>query len=191
METRHSLDRLGNDELLQRAIGCDSGSVGELCKRYIGPVYEWATVAVRRDAVLVREDAEDIVGDALGDLPPSIKRFEGRGGCSLHTWVERIVRHKTINHHRRRKRELVNVQETPDGGLDELPGDIGPERRVSLQAAIEALPEDEREVLQLRLIEGLSGLEVAELMGQQPPWVSRRLHRAMAKLRRELVDEAD
>ena len=68
-----------------------------------------------------------------------------------------------------------------------MPGDISPEHPVLLQAAIEALPEAEREVLLLRLVEGLSGLEVAELLGKPDYWVARTLHRAMAKLREDLL----
>jgi RNA polymerase sigma-70 factor, ECF subfamily len=64
--------------------------------------------------------------------------------------------------------------------------DATPEQRAEaaqLLRAIRALPEAYRETLLLRLVEGLSGVEIAALTGLAPESVRVNLHRGMAKLR--------
>ena len=56
-----------------------------------------------------------------------------------------------------------------------------------LESAIDALPDDFREVLVLRLVEDLSGSEVADMLGIPEATVKTRLHRARALVRERIA----
>jgi RNA polymerase sigma-70 factor (ECF subfamily) len=79
----------------------------------------------------------------------------------------------------------VELSEADDQPSAATPPDAVAEARAAL-AAIRALPVAYRETLLLRLVEGLSGPEIAALTGLTPRSVRVNLHRGMAKLRRVL-----
>ncbi len=96
-----------------------------------------------------------------------------------------------------RHRQYVTIEQgVPDG-----PGnDPDPEARaldvadrVQLVAALGRLPEDQRQVLRLRLVEGLPAVEVAVRMGRTADTIRQIQHRALIRLRREYlgVEEAN
>ncbi len=87
----------------------------------------------------------------------------------------------------RRNRPLLRTEEHDLAAVDEpaWPG-AGPEAATQASEALHAirrLPEAYRETLMLRLVEGLSGPEIADLTGLTPESVRVNLHRGMARLR--------
>ena len=62
--------------------------------------------------------------------------------------------------------------------------------KLVLERSIDRLPAEFRTVFMLRVVEGLSIAETAEILELKPETVSTRLHRARAALRRSLRDEA-
>jgi len=62
------------------------------------------------------------------------------------------------------------------------------ELRMALTSAIDELPPVSRTVLILRDVEGLSNLEIAEVLGLSAPIVKSRVHRARLFLRKQLGD---
>jgi RNA polymerase sigma-70 factor (ECF subfamily) len=60
------------------------------------------------------------------------------------------------------------------------------ERHAALRSALEALPEIDREMITLSAWEGLAPAQIATVIGRSPNVVRVRLHRARARLRREL-----
>jgi len=94
-------------------------------------------------------------------------------------WLAMIARNKAYDYHRR-NREFV-----------ELPENIAAADRHTPDAlaaldAIRKLPEAYREPLLLRLVEGMSGDEIAERLGMTPASVRVNLHRGMKQLRQKL-----
>jgi RNA polymerase sigma-70 factor (ECF subfamily) len=65
--------------------------------------------------------------------------------------------------------------------------EVGHERSRDLRHALEQLPEDQREVLVLRFVLGLSASEIAERMGRSENAVHALQHRGRRKLQAELV----
>jgi len=95
-------------------------------------------------------------------------------------WIAMIARHAAIDRARRRP-ELVELSEdlaAPESREDEA-------GRV-LQL-IRHLPEAYRETLMLRLVEGMSGPEIAERTGMTPGSVRVNLHRGITMLRERLI----
>ncbi|HJU54244.1 MAG TPA: sigma-70 family RNA polymerase sigma factor [Pyrinomonadaceae bacterium] len=94
-------------------------------------------------------------------------------------WLAMIARNRAVDFHRR-KRE---TEELPDDLAQRSSAD--PEAAEAL-ALIRALPEAYRETLVLRLVEGMTGPEIAERTGLTPASVRVNLHRGMKLLREKL-----
>ena len=122
-------------------------------------------------------EADDLVQDvflkAWARLP-GLSQPEAFGG-----WLARIARNRAVDHHRRR-REVVPLD--PELGR---PAPPRAEARQALRAILE-LPESYRETLLMRLVEGMSGAEIAEATGLTPGSVRVNLHRGMKLLRARL-----
>jgi RNA polymerase sigma-70 factor (ECF subfamily) len=95
-----------------------------------------------------------------------------------------ITRNRAVDHFRRGPPE---ASELPD----HIPGAPHPEgEAVAVLAAIRRLPEAYREPLVLRLVEGMTGPEIAERTGLTAGSVRVNLHRGMQMLRERLGKEA-
>ena len=95
-------------------------------------------------------------------------------------WVAMIARNRAMDFHRQR-RETDEITE-------ESARTLGPPRAEAEEAlaAIRSLPEAYRETLVLRLVEGMTGPEIAERTGLQADSVRVNLHRGMKLLRERL-----
>ena len=94
-------------------------------------------------------------------------------------WLAMIARNRAVDFHRRRRE------------TEELPEDLAQRSSADPEAAealgmIRALPEAYRETLVLRLVEGMTGPEIAERTGLTPASVRVNLHRGMKLLREKL-----
>jgi len=99
-------------------------------------------------------------------------------------WLAAIARHRAVDFHRR----SVPSAELPE----ELPGPEPEDAEaLAVLAILRSLPEAYRETLVLRLVEGMSGPEIAERTGLSPGSVRVNLHRGMAKLREKLGVKSD
>ncbi len=171
-----------------------------LVERYQGRAYGLA-LRVMRD----EEQAKDVVQEAFLKAYRSLDRFEGRS--SFYTWFYRVVMNLCIDAKRRqpagRMVEWVEAHalEAPVGtGLDAVDparqrasgpaGDLErAELRETVRRAIEALPDDARQTLLLREVDGLSYSEIAESLGVPKGTVMSRLHHARRRVRALLAEQ--
>jgi RNA polymerase sigma-70 factor (ECF subfamily) len=113
------------------------------------------------------------------------------------TWLYQIARNRLIDHWRKHGRR-EGLQDEFDEQLHEPPSDAAnPERQLSLsrdrqrlQAALDDLPAEQREVFLLRAHGDLQLQEIAELTRTPAETVKSRLRYALQKLRRLLADPA-
>jgi len=96
-------------------------------------------------------------------------------------WIAALARHRATDHFRRQRLEV----ELTDTHVAREAPDITMEAREAV-AAIRELPEAYRETLVLRLVEGFSGAEIADLCGLTPDSVRVNLHRGFKLLRQRL-----
>ena len=131
--------------------------------------------------VLLARVPYDHVGDLVQDVFFTAFRKIGglRDAARFGPWVAMIARNRAMDFHRR-ARETEELKE----GLAEAPPATG-EAAEALEA-IRELPEAYRETLVLRLVEGMTGPEIAERTGLQPASVRVNLHRGMKLLRERL-----
>jgi RNA polymerase sigma-70 factor (ECF subfamily) len=143
-----------------------------------------------------REDAEDAMQEAFLKAFEHFSEFQGNS--RFYTWLVRIAVNQALMKLRRRRPNVVSLDEEIDTGEDMIPREIedwgpSPEDRYGqtelgeiLSNAIGELDPSFRTVFQLRDIEELSTEETAEALGLSVPAVKSRLLRARLKLRQKL-----
>ena len=123
-------------------------------------------------------DARDLVQDVF---VIALERLEQLGEpAAFGGWILTIARTRSIDHVRK-------VQPTPLIDEPEAPAVPTAEAQRVLDA-IRALPEAYRETIAMRLVEGMTGPEIAERTGLAPGSVRVNLHRGMKLLRERLSD---
>jgi RNA polymerase sigma-70 factor (ECF subfamily) len=143
-----------------------------------------------------REDAEDAMQEAFLKAYQHLPGFEGNS--RFYTWLVRIAVNQALMKLRRRRPNVVSLDEEIDTGDDMMPREVedwgpSPEERYEqsemagiLSTAIGELDPQFRTVFQLRDIEELSTEETAEALDLSVPAVKSRLLRARLKLRDKL-----
>ncbi|MFQ5503306.1 MAG: RNA polymerase sigma factor [Planctomycetota bacterium] len=131
-------------------------------------------------------DAEDVTQEVF--LSVFQKLGSVRDLPSLPQWICTVARNRATDHMRRRLRrpghEPLAESSIPAGA------DTGRELREHVMARISSLPDSYRETLVLRLVEGLTGPEIAERTGLTKGSVRVNLSRGMAMLRPLLREDA-
>src|SRR5207247_2563133 len=125
-------------------------------------------------------DVDDLVQDVF--LTAYTRVAELRNPAAFGGWIAAIARNRATDH-LRQSREQVELPE-------DLPG--GDPMQAETFAGLEVvrkLPEAYRETLLMRLVEGMSGAEIAERSGLTPASVRVNLHRGMKLLRERLGGE--
>ena len=138
--------------------------------------------------------ASDVAQEAMIRAWRALPRF--RGDAKLSTWLYRITVNTAWTHKKRAKRlQISPIDEYHDiaGPIDsthpEVAGEIV-ELRQRLRDALDQLPDAQREVVVLKDIYGWSHAEIAEAMGISVTAAKVRLHRARARLARDLEESA-
>jgi len=128
-------------------------------------------------ARIPRSEVDDLVQDVF--LQAMRRLGSLRDSCAFGPWLAAIARNRARDHYRRG----VDTVELPD----DLPGAPHPEGdAAAVLAAVRRLPDAYRETLVLRLVEGMTGPEIAERTGLTPGSVRVNLHRGMQMLREAL-----
>jgi RNA polymerase sigma-70 factor (ECF subfamily) len=165
--------------LVQAARRGDRRAFGALFERYSPMVH--GILLARVSPRFVDDLMQDVFVAALERLA-SLQKAEAFGG-----WLAAIARNRTIDFHRTKK---------PTAELDDemVPASGGGAARADAERIlreIQQLPEAYRETLVLRLVEGMSGPEIAERVGMTPESVRVNLHRGMKMLRERLGIESE
>ena len=124
-----------------------------------------------------RAEVDDLVQDIL--LHAFRKLSTLRDRAAFGPWIAMIARNRAIDFHRR-TRETVEI-------TDEMGGsNTSDSKATEILELIRSLPDAYRETLVLRLVEGMTGPEIAERTGLTPASVRVNLHRGMKLLRQKL-----
>ena len=162
--------------LVEAAKAGDRGAFAALYDRYVRMVH--GIVLARVDRAHVDDLVQDVFVHALGRLA-SLREPAAFGG-----WLATIARNRTTDHLRHNARNEVPIEDDAPG-----PGENRAEALAVLEV-LRTLPDAYRETLALRLIEGMTGPEIAERTGLTPASVRVNLHRGMKMLRARLQGDA-
>jgi RNA polymerase sigma-70 factor (ECF subfamily) len=125
--------------------------------------------------------ADDITQVVFTKLMKAIRKYERRD-VPFAAWIIRVARNVALDHIRAsRQIPLAEVRTSDEGGEQ-----IGFERALSLREALERLPAEQREVLVLRHVAGLSPGEIADRLGKTEASIHGLHHRGRGALRAAL-----
>jgi RNA polymerase sigma factor (sigma-70 family) len=175
---------LDDAELIDRARKGEVMAYEELVRRY-------QDIAVRTAHLISPDgDAEDAAQEAFVKAFAALGRF--RTGSPFRPWLLQIVTNEARNRRRSAGRRatlaLRAAEDRPSDDAAPSPESavLASERRAVLLAALNALRDDDREVIAARYFLELSESETAEALGIPRGTVKSRLSRALERLRAQL-----
>ena len=183
---------LDDAELVARSQNGDLVAFNGIVERYQVQVYNVAARVLGN-----RTSAEDVAQETFVSAYKAIRRF--RGG-SLRAWLLRIASNLSIDNLRSsRRRPEASLDETLlSPGFQHVSSDESPEQRTlsnelaeEIQRAILTIPEDQRTVLVLIDVQGMSYDEAADSTGVSVGTVKSRLNRARGRVRDRLRERRE
>lgn len=186
----------GERELVQQAKAGDRAAFAGLVSAYEGKIYNLALRYLGS-----REDAMDASQEVFLRVFRFLPGFQEESGFS--TWIYRIGVNVCKDMLHRRLKRAEQPLEVPDEEDEGRPVDVpdlrydperimeGVELRQALSDAILALPEQQREIIILRDIRGLSYEEIALALALEAGTVKSRLFRARENLRKKILQNGN
>ena len=153
-----------------------------------------------------RLGASDDVQETMQEAYVQRDNFRGDNTAQLAGWLRQILRNNMIDAARRhlRGKRAVNMERSVEAmnrsslrmdavlaGNDTSPSEylMRHEQLLTMAAAMEKLPEDQKTAVRLKHLEGLSLKEIGESMDRSPPAVAGLLHRGLKRLRELMARE--
>lgn len=184
---RPAAEQDSDESLMQAWVRGDAAAFERLYQRHRQPLYGFLRRQLREPALaddLFQETWRRVIGAREGWAPQA----------AFTTWLYRIA-HNLLNDHWRARRHRPPAPDDADLRIAALADEHTPEHQASefeqrrqLQRALEELPEEQREVLLLRLQQELTLEEIGEITGVGRETVKSRLRYAMDKLRARLAE---
>jgi RNA polymerase sigma-70 factor (ECF subfamily) len=163
---------------IARAKEGDREAVRFIYLQYADNVYGYVRSIVRDDY-----EAEDVTQHVFAKLMVVIGKYEPRG-VPFSAWILRLAHNAAIDH--MRKCRAIPAAEVY--GADERSPEGNEDRNMELREALADLPDEQRDVIVLRHVVGLSPTEIADQMGKTEPSVHGLHHRGRAALRTALAE---
>jgi RNA polymerase sigma-70 factor, ECF subfamily len=166
----------------------EPGAVARIYKAYANPLYRFFVAGIGD-----RQMAEDLTGTVFADAIEALPSFRGPVEA-LGGWLFRIARHDLLDYRRSQARHKTDrlddrLEEVAEAEVAVDPQDLALMRleHSRVVSALRDLSDDQREVLLLRLVSGLSTAEVAAAVGKTTGAVKALQHRGLASLARLLA----
>ncbi len=183
--------KLTDDELIVRSSHLDERAFEMLYERYEKRVYSIAYFKLKNP-----DDAADATQETFVKLWKKANLFSGRG--SVNAFICTIA-NNTATDFLRKRDEVMSLTVTDENGSESeitvTDGDRTPEEEAlhteeleTVRHAVESLPEQQRDVLVLCVINKISYVDAAKLLGIDVGTVKSRLSRARAALREKMKD---
>jgi RNA polymerase sigma-70 factor (ECF subfamily) len=177
-----ALDEIAADEarMLERAR-VDVAHFSPVYERYFPRIYNYCLRRVGH-----AQNAEDLTSLVFTN---ALTGLHGYRGGSVAAWLFRIAHNTVANHMRASRRQVTPVAPTsaleaiPEEGEDALALVLWAEERERITRLIATLPDEQRELLALRIAGELSAREIGAVLGKSEGAVRVALHRIVQQLR--------
>ena len=178
------------NEAIAQPVATLAGDIPEtfeaLYERTFPKVYAYVASLLRDRAA-----AEDVTSQAYERAYRKRRSYRaGRG--SAEAWVFGIARNAALDELRKRKRRATletEPEDTASPSLDDAAE--GALRRAVVRDALAGLDGDERDLVALKYMGGLTNAEIARVLGMSESNAGTKLHRTLTKLREACNDELD
>jgi RNA polymerase sigma-70 factor (ECF subfamily) len=196
-------DFLTPNQLLEQALQGDREALGQLLEAERTVLHRLAQRQLE-GRIAVRVDASDVVQQAFLEAHRSFPQFAGSDARELVAWLQGILDNKIAtairDHTLLQKRNLRREQSMDDsqgGGApmkQELDAGLSSpsqkairgEEAERLSQALTGLPDDQREAVRLRHLEGWALADIAQRLGRTPTATAGLIKRGMQTLRRRM-----
>ncbi|MEJ2186123.1 MAG: RNA polymerase sigma factor [Gemmatimonadota bacterium] len=173
----------GDRDLVEQARGGDRDALNALLSRHLADVYD---VAYR--VLGERDVAEDAVQEAFINAMRGLPRF--RGDASFRTWLLRIAlntaRSALRRKNRRRESALMAVSDLASHGPDPEEAAVTTTESERVHTLLAELPEKQRLAVTMRVFQGLSHREIAEVTGSTEGAVRVNYHLGIKRLKERM-----
>ncbi len=181
-------EKMQNDQELRQTIEKakkhDVVALSRIYEEFFDRIYRYILIRVRN-----KEAAEDLAGQTFLRMLERISDFNWKG-AGFKSWLFRIAHNLVIDLFR--NRQTISFDETVSragGSAEDLA--IANETLNEVLESLTLLNENQRQVVLLRLVGGLSCRETAETLALSETNVRALQHRALATVRKQLKVEAD
>jgi RNA polymerase sigma-70 factor (ECF subfamily) len=173
--------------LVKNYVGGDENALAALIRRHQSKIYGFIY-----SKVTDRDIADDIFQDTFIKVIRTLKSNSYNEEGKFLPWVMRIAHNLIVDHFRKNKK-MPMYRETEEFSIFSIMSDNSPniESRIiteqvenDLQRLIEELPDDQKEVLQMRIYQDLSFKEIADLTGVSINTALGRMRYALMNLRK-------
>ena len=150
----------------------------------IGRAYDRYAPDLYRYALMILADRE-AAADTVQQVFLAVLRRPAGDVDDIERYLRRAVRNECYSALRSRRRERVSVVDAPILEAVAAAADR-PDERIALNRAIRSLPPEQREVVHLKVFEGRTFQEIADLTGELANTIASRYRYAVEKMRAEL-----
>lgn len=162
---------------VERAREGDREALRFLYLRYSDSVFSYVCSIVNDEHA-----AEDITQVVFSRLAMRLQRYKA-GEAPFGTWITRVAYNASIDHIRAQRMVPCEEIRDPGASTDEVTSD----RLDAIRHGLATLPEDQREVLVMRFVLGMTATEISERLGRSEPAIHALQHKGRRRLRAELA----
>lgn len=174
-----------DNALIKRCQKGENQAFDELIRLYY-PYVSGFLIKTTKDEIM----AEDLTQDVFLKMIQNIEKFNLSGNANLGTWLITIAKNCYIDHLRRNRIYLENIDEVPIADNRSLSDDIDQKLQYEeLLNAIDNLPPEQGIAIRLKYEEDLTLTEIAKRFGVQSKTIKSRIHDGKAKLRKLFKDK--
>jgi RNA polymerase sigma-70 factor, ECF subfamily len=174
-----------DEELVQSAQQGILEAFTTLYERYLPVVYN------RVCYIVPEHDVEDVTQEIFIAMMKSLKSFRGESRFS--TWLRTLTNRQIADYYRRRHPMDIHPMSEEDGHLNpnasylpKNPGTGSMDEMIMVRQAMQKLPQNYREIILLRFVDGLKFNEIAEQQGQSLEATKSLFRRAISALNKQL-----
>ncbi|MCS6908177.1 MAG: sigma-70 family RNA polymerase sigma factor [Anaerolineales bacterium] len=171
------------EQLLSLAASGDKEAFGRLYQKYVGRIYNYVYFRTGSQA-----DAEDLTARVFMRAMRHIRNYRDLG-LPFSAWLYRIAHNLVANWHRdngrRREIPLDNVFLPPSSVKHPESEILKREEAEKLLRIIRKLPPERQQLIILKFVEGLSNMEIGQIMGKSEGAIKSLYHRTLLALRKE------
>lgn len=171
-----------NAELLSRIAQGDERAFAQFYDQFAHGLYS-LVFKILNDA----KETEDVLQEGFAQIWKKAGTYDG-SRSSAFTWSVMIMRNKAIDHIRSRQRQSRVIEEAAlefsrESEPESDDGVFLNEKRAIVRAALEKIPGDQRQAIDLAFFSGLTQAQISEKLGEPLGTVKARIRRGLLKLR--------
>ena len=175
------LNSLSDKLLVHKAKRDDKEAFGKLYLNHLDSIYRYIFFRVNQE----REQAEDLTEIVFFKAWEKLDNFD-EDGVGFRAWIYKIAHNLVIDHYRDNKKRVELNDSIPDESQNVEEKVLKDLESKNLLKAIEQLSEEQREVITMKFIEGLSNKEISKVLNKHEDAIRALQYRALKVLKQIL-----